>query len=74
MQVITFQCQSWMRHLTDLLDVCHQNMLNYEENTNYETLAINAEEYRNGQKMVNFSENISRRNRSIRVAILENSI
>lgn len=40
-----WQCQSWMRHLTDLLDVCHQNMLNYEENTNYETLAINAEEY-----------------------------
>ncbi|CAG5098825.1 Oidioi.mRNA.OKI2018_I69.XSR.g16010.t1.cds [Oikopleura dioica] len=39
-----WQCDAWIRHMQDLLDACHRRT-GFETTTDYETLAINAEEF-----------------------------
>ena len=39
-----WQCDAWTRHMQDLLEACHRRT-GFESTTDYETLAINAEEF-----------------------------
>ncbi|CBY37663.1 unnamed protein product [Oikopleura dioica] len=39
-----WQCDAWIRHMQDLLEACHRRT-GFESTTDYETLAINAEEF-----------------------------
>lgn len=39
-----WQCDAWVRHMQDLLDACHRRT-GFETSSDYESLAINAEEF-----------------------------